>query len=304
MAIATRQKKSTHHKKRSAAHHKRSKRYMHTYFPYIPMLMIAGFGLWINAALSHPQVLGSSTDFSAETLLLATNDARSNNSAVPLKLNTQLSQAAQAKADDMVTRNYWSHTAPDGTTPVIVVTSHGYAYQATGENLAYGFSSAGQVIKGWLNSPEHRLNLLSNQYEDVGFGVASSANYLGKGPETVVVAEYGEPSDAVANISFSVDNPNRSAVSGQVKGSQTELQSQKVSRIALLTDGRAAWSYVLVSALAGAAIAIFLIHNSLRIHRLLSRGEEFVVKHPWFDISVVFVATACLLLSRTAGLIR
>jgi hypothetical protein len=83
-----------------------------------------------------------------------------------------------------------------------------------------------------------------------------------------------------------------------------EIGSKSISRIAVLTGGSATWSYALVWLVAGTAIGVLLVRNSLRIHRLLSRGEEFVVKHPWLDISVVFVATACLLLSRTAGLIH
>jgi uncharacterized protein YkwD len=161
MAIATKPKKHPHHKKRSAAHHKRSQRYMHTYFPYIPMLVIAGFGLWINAAISKPHVLGTSTDFSRTTLLTETNLTREDNAAIPLKLNPELTAAAQAKANDLVSRDYWAHTAPDGTTPSTLVASAGYPYQAAGENLAYGFGSASDIIKAWMNSPEHRRNLLA-----------------------------------------------------------------------------------------------------------------------------------------------
>jgi hypothetical protein len=37
MAIATRPKPKTHHKKRQAQHHKQSKQYLKAYWPYIPV---------------------------------------------------------------------------------------------------------------------------------------------------------------------------------------------------------------------------------------------------------------------------
>jgi uncharacterized protein YkwD len=46
---------------------------------------------------------------------------------------------------------------------------------ATAENVAYGYSSAEEVVKGWLNSPGHRKNIEGN-YNVTGIGVARSRN--------------------------------------------------------------------------------------------------------------------------------
>jgi uncharacterized protein YkwD len=301
MALTTsRPKKTTHTRKRQAKHHKRGKHYMKAYWPYIPILAVMGLGLIINTAWNKTSVLGAARNFSSSRLLSATNEQRTNAHEAPLNLNAQLSAAAQAKAEDMIKNDYWAHNSPDGKTPWTFITGSGYQYQAAGENLAYGFSGANQTVVGWMNSTEHRDNILNASYQDVGFGVASTPDYQGKGPQTIVVAEYGQPTAAVANISFNVDNQNTS----QVKPATTELEAKPVSRVQLLSGGNASWSMLAVSAVFGAAVAIFVIRHSLQIHRAVSKGEEFVAHHPWFDIAVAVIATLGFLLTRTGGLIR
>src|SRR6185369_9999820 len=107
-----------------------------------------------------------------------------------LQLNDQLAAAAQAKANDMARRGYWSHVTPDGKQPWSFVEASGYQYEAAGENLAYGFGSSDEVMTAWMHSPEHRANILNSVYQDVGFATANVPNYRGTGPETIVVAMY------------------------------------------------------------------------------------------------------------------
>ena len=304
MALATKTKKTTiHHKKRQAKHHRQSKRYLKAYSPYLPIVAVLFMGLVINTAWSKVGVLGVSQDFSSNALLSDTNTNRSTQQEAALTLDPQLTAAAQAKADDMVQHNYWSHTAPDGKTPWSFIAAAGYPYQTAGENLAYGFQNADEVITGWMNSPEHRANILNTTYQNVGFGVAHATNYRGQGPATIVVAEYGQPVDAAANITFTVDNPP-APVAPKVQGAKTELAAKPVSRIQLLTGGNANWSLAVTSALAGAALMLFVIRNGLRIHRLVSRGEEFIVHHPYVDIVIISIVTIGFILSRTSGMIR
>jgi len=141
-------------------------------------------------------VLAYASSMSVGDLLAGTNQQRAANGVGALSLNGQLNAAAQAKANDMVARDYWSHTTPDGQQPWIFFQNTGYVYKRAGENLAYGFGTAGDTITGWMNSPPHRENLLDSQFRDVGFGFANSPNFVGSGQETVVVAEYGTPAGA------------------------------------------------------------------------------------------------------------
>jgi uncharacterized protein YkwD len=305
MALATRPKSTVHHRKRQARHHRQSKQYLKPYWPYLPMLLIVGLGLFINNAWSaRMAVLGANSDFSSTALLTNTNADRANNHEAALTIDPALTAAAQTKANDMVKNDYWSHNSPDGRTPWSFITAAGYQYQAAGENLAYGFANAGDAVIGWMNSPEHRANILDSAYQNVGFGVASSPDYQGHGPETVVVAEYAQPVAAAANITFTVPSTNGVAGTQNVLPAKTEFSAQPVSRIQLLTGGQAAWSLAVVSALAGAALALFIVRHGLRFRRLMVESEAFISHHPVLDIAIVFIFTAGFVLTRSSGIIR
>lgn len=294
MAIATRHKPNTSaHRKRSGSHHRKNDSYLKTYWPYIPMLLIVGFGFVVNGIWSHSNVLGAQSDYSATTLLDSTNQQRANDREAGLTLNQQLSEAAQAKANDMAAKNYWSHTAPDGRTPWSFINASGYSYEAAGENLAYGFANGDDVVNAWMNSPTHRANVLDTKYKNVGFGVAQTQNYQGNGPETIVVAEYGEPAGATAAVT-GVNSP---------PAVNLAAASKPVSRVQLVT-GQAAWVTVAVSALAGAAIMLFVVRHGLRFKRLLLEGEHFVAQHAFMDIGLVFVGTLAIVFAQASGVIH
>lgn len=310
MALATRPKPPAHHKKRVGRHHKHSKQYLSHYWPYLPMLVIVGLGLVVNSIWSAHNVLGAQTDFSSDSLLASTNADRALDKEAPLTINAQLAAAAQAKANDLVTKDYWAHNSPTGTTPWDFITAAGYQYQAAGENLAYGFNNASQTVIGWMNSPEHRANILNTSYQNVGFGVASSPNYQGKGPETVVVAEYGDPI-AATPVSFNSPVPTAANATTGTAGAtdsnvlaNRDINAQPVARIQLLTGGQASWSLFAVSVVASSALLIFIIRHGLGIRKLAVEGEVFIMHHPMLDIAVVFVFTAGFILTRGTGVIR
>jgi uncharacterized protein YkwD len=136
-------------------------------------------------------VKGAQTDFSRQALLAESNKVRQQNDVPLLNLNNDLNSAAGLKARDMLVRQYWSHVAPDGTTPWYWFREVNYRYDYAGENLAKGFQTPSGVITAWMNSKEHRQNALSKDYQDVGFGVAQGV--LNDEQTTIVVALYGSP---------------------------------------------------------------------------------------------------------------
>jgi hypothetical protein len=300
MALATRVKPAPHQKKRQGGHHRHSKHYLKAYWPYIPMLLIVGLGLLVSSIWNNNQhVLGVSSDLSASSLLKYTNIQRQKNNEPALTLNNNLMSAAQAKAENMVQKNYWSHTSPSGQTPWSFIIAAGYNYQLAGENLAYGFSSAQAAIIGWMNSPEHRANILTSAYQNVGFGVASSPNYQNNGPETVVVAEYAEPALNSNSISFTV--PKQTVKNSTVK--PTEISAQPVSRIQLLSGGNNLASIV-VAVVTGAALMFILIKYGIRFKRAVRISEAFFVHHPLLDTVAIFAITVGYVLTRSSGFIR
>lgn len=130
--------------------------------------------------------MGTSVDITSQELLLFTNQDRQKEGLSALTINNQLSQAAALKATDMFGKNYWAHNAPEGTTPWFFIKEAGYVYVYAGENLARGFNSSEDVVKAWMASPSHRENMLSKNYQDVGFAVVPGKL---NGEDTVLVVE-------------------------------------------------------------------------------------------------------------------
>lgn len=147
---------------------------------------------------NFPSVLGTFSNISNDQLLLLTNQKRQENGEPPLILNGTLSAAALNKANDMFAKNYWAHNAPDGTTPWVFIKGAGYNYIYAGENLARGFTTPSDVVNAWMNSPEHKQNMLSANYKDVGFAVETGSL---SGEDTVLVVEmFGSTNFAPAAV--------------------------------------------------------------------------------------------------------
>lgn len=144
---------------------------------------------WLYLSAQQGSVLGTNVDVTRQALLDKTNQQRSSVGSNTLSLNTQLNSAAAAKAEDMFANNYWSHVSPRGVTPWFWIDQQNYSYSVAGENLAKNFTSPAGVITAWMNSPEHRKNMLDSRYREVGFAVKKGVL---QGKDTLlVVALYG-----------------------------------------------------------------------------------------------------------------
>lgn len=142
---------------------------------------------------SYPQVLGISYSISSQELLTLVNREREARGLKTLQMNNQLSAAAALKATHMFVNNYWAHFAPDGTSPWYFIKSSGYSYVYAGENLAKGFTSSTDAVEAWMNSPTHKANILSPQYEDIGFAINEGTL---QGEDTVLIVQmFGTPSN-------------------------------------------------------------------------------------------------------------
>ncbi len=317
MAIATKPKpkQTPSHKRRQGTHQKRSNHFTKAYWPYLPLLMIVGIGLFFNSTFMQRSVLHYAINTTPSGLLASTNNEREQNALSDLTLNSTLSQAAQAKANDMITRNYWSHTTPDGKEPWVFINQVGYQYQAAGENLAYGFSDNASTVTGWMNSPGHRANILNGTYSEVGFGIAHGPNYQNEGEQTVVVALYAKPSTEPVTQSTAATPPatqsggqpiavNDSSQTGKLSVSAVVPGETKVARVQMATSGSAPWSIYVVSLLGALLLFLFVIRHSLVWHRALVKGEEFIIKHKVLDVVIVSGIMIGFILSRTAGVIQ
>lgn len=155
-------------------------------FFYIVLFLLLQFTFRV-IKLTRPDILGFATDINVEKLLNLTNLKRAEAGLPALSLDSQLSAAAQAKANDMFAKAYWAHNAPDGTTPWFFISGAGYQYLYAGENLAKDFSNSEGVVAAWMASPSHKDNLLKREYQDIGFAVVN--NRLA-GEETTLVIQF------------------------------------------------------------------------------------------------------------------
>ena len=77
-----------------------------------------------------------------------------------MKWNDLLFSAAAKHSLDMATRNYFSHTTPEGVTFAQRLANEGYIGWAAGENIAMGQNSVSEVMGAWLTSEGHCRNIM------------------------------------------------------------------------------------------------------------------------------------------------
>jgi len=162
------------------------------------VLLIAGSSNYFRTG--HFEVLSYATDVNVSDLFTETNTRRVEAGLPAYVMSSKLSSAAQNKAIHMVANDYWSHIAPDGTTPWDFMDQASYIYLKAGENLAYGFLTSAGTVEGWMNSPGHRANILDEDFTQVGFGFLDGENFQGD-ENTVVVAMYGLPYESTSSSS-------------------------------------------------------------------------------------------------------
>ena len=253
-------------------------------------VVLGGFlfnSLWTPAR----QVLGYTSDLSATSLLQRTNMARLDDGRTALTMNEKLAEAAQVKANDMAGRKYWSHITPEGKQPWTFVQASGYNYAVVGENLAYGFDGSAATVNAWLNSPEHRANILGDHYREVGFGVATARDYQGKADTSIVVAMYGLEASAAH------------AATAQAGGGHV-LPARTVSRLETISTANAAAIALGVALVAAAGAMYVTLKHGRILRRALVHGEAFIVKHHILDLILLGIGGIGFVITRSAGVIH
>ncbi|TLS45262.1 stress protein [Streptomyces montanus] len=112
----------------------------------------------------------------AAEVIALTNAERTSAGLPPLALDSQLTAAAQGHSADMVARAFYSHTSPDGSEPWHRAAAAGSTRRTIGENIACGQRSPAEVVRGWMNSPGHRANILKPAFTHIGVGFAGGGS--------------------------------------------------------------------------------------------------------------------------------
>lgn len=112
----------------------------------------------VNAHRAAGASCGSSGTFGATTALA---------------WNGPLTQASLVHSDDMVSRNFFSHTGSDGSSAGTRATAAGYTWSTWGENIAAGQPTVASVVQAWMASPGHCANIMNPRFRDIGVACVS-----------------------------------------------------------------------------------------------------------------------------------
>jgi uncharacterized protein YkwD len=120
-------------------------------------------------------------DLRAATLCLM-NAERTARALGRLQAEPLLGRVASSYARQMVRGQFFDHTSPAGSTMLARIKATSYLRDVTswsvGENLAWGtgaLATPRAMVRAWMQSAEHRANLLDRHFADVGIGVAAGA---------------------------------------------------------------------------------------------------------------------------------
>jgi uncharacterized protein YkwD len=104
-----------------------------------------------------------------------TNAERAKEKLAALNPNRLLFAAARKHSENMAKKGELNHEL-DGKGPADRINAEGYVWSRVGENIAFGddLSPAG-AVKIWMNSPPHRANILTPEFQEIGIGLARTA---------------------------------------------------------------------------------------------------------------------------------
>jgi uncharacterized YkwD family protein len=128
------------------------------------------------ASAPATQNAGSISNIEQQVLTL-TNQERAKSGLKALATDSALMNSARQKSADMSNNNYFSHTSPTLGSPFDQMKANGIQYKAAAENIAMGQRTAAEVVKGWMESPGHRANIMNGTYTHIGIGYDANGNY-------------------------------------------------------------------------------------------------------------------------------
>jgi uncharacterized protein YkwD len=159
-------------------------------------------GLWFvaspaGATADRPM---TATRTLEQGVLASINALRGQHGLAPLRLSSRLSAAARAHSADMAARGYFSHTSANGSTfsrRIARFYPMGKSrYWSVGENLLWSSPdvSAERALDMWLNSPEHKKNMLTARWREIGLSAvhvtAAPGTFAGR-EVTIVTTDFG-----------------------------------------------------------------------------------------------------------------
>jgi uncharacterized protein YkwD len=129
------------------------------------------------SALTNCTVADNTFDSQEQAFLGLINTYRAQNGRPALAVSTNLNRSASWLAQDLATKNYFSHTDSLGRDPSTRAQQCGYPSGA-GENIAAGTfeDTAQEAFDAWKASSGHNANMLNSTYKQIGIARYYNAN--------------------------------------------------------------------------------------------------------------------------------
>jgi uncharacterized protein YkwD len=130
-----------------------------------------------GAAVASPTVVDEAGLTTYESAMVAAlNVDRTARGLVPVRVDSRLMAIARARSDDMVAKNYFSHTQPDGRKVFDMLSAERITWYGAGEIIAWNTypieSTVSAANRQWMESPGHKSIIVSTGYNYVGVGLA------------------------------------------------------------------------------------------------------------------------------------
>jgi uncharacterized protein YkwD len=159
-------------------------------------------------------------------LFSLTNQDRASNGVTSLSDSGVLSGIAGAtpyhvcgitvdgRSQDMINRDYFAHPIPPcGTYVFTMMQEAGVNYRSAGENIGWEANAAdpaAYINTQFMNSPEHRTNILDASYTTLGIGSAVGTNWMGQSSAIMFAEEFAQLSAAPASTPLPPPPPRNS----------------------------------------------------------------------------------------------
>jgi uncharacterized protein YkwD len=108
----------------------------------------------------------------AAKVVSLTNAARVKRGCGRLRTDARLTRSARVHSLEMARSGRFTHNSPDGSSPWDRMERAGYRAGAA-ENIGRGYTSPDEAVRGWLDSNDHRQNILNCRIESIGVGVVA-----------------------------------------------------------------------------------------------------------------------------------
>ena len=160
------------------------------------------FAVAVTVAFAFvPAALAGSRDLALESSVVQQiNQVRHQHGLPALKLSTRLAAAAAQHTREMGADGYFAHESVDHSAFSKRIArwypSAGWRFWTIGENLLWAspdVTPSGAVTM-WMNSPDHRANLLNRSWSEIGLSAVhfeAAPGAYGNRPVTIVTADFG-----------------------------------------------------------------------------------------------------------------